>query len=247
VKSAGSAERRLDCTSALSETNCLTLPVVEGDEMEVLSERSFIPCRELAASGKLAAAELIIESLPDLYLSTRIRHPDLQHLIADQFQDDGTELFTAYAMSCGEGVDGVFAAYPARHGRELQEGSTFRLISETGPENRPHFEDWLFRHRARIAPIPADSFYLARFAIAPRRRGTGDADHLLRKYLSLAAGLAICSLHVSNLNHRAIAFYKKRGFAVFASCLDGYSSMWLCVDRNDGMEPRSAERASGLA
>jgi ribosomal protein S18 acetylase RimI-like enzyme len=142
-----------------------------------------------------------------------------------------------------EGVDGVLAAYPARQCRELQEGSTFRLISAIEPQNRPQFEDWLFHHRARIAPIPPDSFYLARFAVALWCRGTRTADYLLQKYVSLGTGLAVCSLHVSNLNHRAVAFYKKHGFAVFSSCPDGYSSMWLRPDRS-GRGPNPTERAT---
>jgi len=191
---------------------------------------TFLPCRELGALDQLAAADLIIESLPELYLATGIQRTDLRCLIADQFHDDSTELFAAYAILCEDGVGGAFSAYAAQQGRHLQEGSMFRLISEMQPKHRPCFEHWLFQHRTRIPPIPADSFYLARFAAAPRRRGTGFAGDLLQKFVSLNPGCAICSLHVSNTNHRAIAFYRRHGFVVFAAYPDGYSSMCLHLD-----------------
>jgi ribosomal protein S18 acetylase RimI-like enzyme len=204
---------------------------------------SFLPCRELGALDQLAAADLIIESLPELYLATGIQRTDLSKLVADQFHDDGTELFAAYAILCEDGVGGAFAAYPAQQGRQLQEGSTFRLISEVQPKRRPDFEHWLFQHRTRIPPIPADSFYLARFAAAPRCRGTGFAGDLLQKFVSLNPGRAICSLHVSHTNYRAVAFYRRHGFVVFAAYPDGYSSMCLRLDPS-GMGPDIPESRS---
>jgi len=204
---------------------------------------TFLPCRELGALDQLAAADLIIESLPELYLATGIQRTDLRCLIADQFHDDSTELFAAYAILCEDGVGGAFSAYAAQQGRHLQEGSMFRLISEMQPKHRPCFEHWLFQHRTRIPPIPADSFYLARFAAAPRRRGTGFAGDLLQKFVSLNPGRAICSLHVSHTNYRAVAFYRRHGFVVFAAYPDGYSSMCLRLDPS-GMGPDIPESRS---
>jgi ribosomal protein S18 acetylase RimI-like enzyme len=56
--------------------------------------------------------------------------------------------------------------------------------------------------------------WLDRLHVAPKLFGTGLAADLLRAILAAHAGLATISLEVIEGNDRAIAFYRKHGFAV---------------------------------
>ncbi|MDX8346478.1 GNAT family N-acetyltransferase [Cognatiyoonia sp. IB215446] len=69
------------------------------------------------------------------------------------------------------------------------------------------------RHRAEIGP----------FFVTATYHGTGAADALMKGVISEAksAGLAQLELFVDTKNHRAIAFYEKRGFRRAATHYDG--------------------------
>lgn len=62
--------------------------------------------------------------------------------------------------------------------------------------------------------------WLKRLYIAPARFGTGLAEDLLHAVLAAHSGLPSIALEVADGNHRAIAFYRKHGFAETARKAD---------------------------
>ena len=174
-------------------------------------------CRSLSAVDGLAAASLALEALPDFYRSLPRDESTLLVRIRDEFSSDFTELGDAMAMLDRKRVDGMFAAYPADERTERQEASVRHMLEALDEEGQDSFLSALAQRAAAIGPVPEDSYYLARFAVAQELRGTGFADRLLAAFMHAGRRYARYTLHVRADNHRAIAFYRKYGFATWGS------------------------------
>lgn len=189
---------------------------------------TFRLCRDLAGDERQLAADLVRESFHEFYAAVDIDRQELNAHLAEQFSDDDSELHGAEAaFGPGLGLCGIYVGYPAECRDEFQRASMLHLLGLMSDLAQDRFFDWLPQHAAGVPPIPGDSFYLARFAVAEAARGSGVADDLLKRFVSSREGLPTCSLHVHSANLRAIAFYRKRGFEPFASIDEAYLAMAL--------------------
>jgi ribosomal protein S18 acetylase RimI-like enzyme len=174
-------------------------------------------CRSLGAADGLAAASLALEALPDFYWSVPLDEAALLLRIREEFAADFTELGDAMAMLDRRRVDGMFAAYPAGERMERQQTSVRHMLDVLDEEEQDSFLSALAGRAAGIGPMPEDSYYLARFAVIQELRGTGFADRLLAAFMHAGRRYACYTLHVRADNHRAIAFYRKYGFAIWGN------------------------------
>ena len=189
---------------------------------------TFKLCREASPGERLAAADLTVEVIANLYLKTGLARDMLVAQFAEEFSEEGTELFGAMAVTVsGIGVAGVFSAFDSACRQDLEMGSMLRLLGALPGDLRERFIDTLREHRKLLPAVPPDSFYLARFAVSPRARGTGLAAHMLKWFVDRRGPLATCSLLVDSRNTRAISFYRRHRFEDFAAKENGYLAMWL--------------------
>lgn len=175
---------------------------------------SFAPCRDLDAPSRLAAAALAVEALQEFYERLPFSHEGLLACVADEFVTEGSELGDAVAALQEGVVVGLFAGYPADAQAERQQQSVFHCLSRLDPDKLEQALAVLDEHRRSVPTVPAGSFYLARIAVASAQRGTGLAGKVLDAFHRAGAGHAGLSLHVRADNRRAIAFYRKNGFAL---------------------------------
>jgi ribosomal protein S18 acetylase RimI-like enzyme len=134
-------------------------------------------------------------------------------IIASQIVRTGNELSNCWLSLSGERVSGVLCAYPASAQQDLQRDGLHQIARSLTPEELPVFFAHLGGLREQVPPVDERGLYLARFAVDESVRGTNLASDLLRRLID-EAGDDGMSLHVRADNERAIAFYRKHGFAI---------------------------------
>jgi len=158
-----------------------------------------------------AAAELAWLAFEDFYAHVAASRERLLVAIARQFQAY-SELNQLVAAFEGSRVIGIGAYYDLRETAARQiEG--MRLLLEAAED--PVASSRALRTFARNFPPAGDvGGYIARFSVAPDRRGTGIAQGMLDRVESALRGIGLgeARLHVRQENARAIAFYRNQGY-----------------------------------
>ena len=95
---------------------------------------------------------------------------------------------------------------PERLAAEAEDNSIIAFVAEA--------DDGAIIGHAMAKMDANHKVWLDRLHVAPKQFGTGLAANLLRAMLAAHSGLASISLEAIEGNERAIAFYRKHGFAV---------------------------------
>lgn len=164
-----------------------------------------IPCQELSEELRMAAAELAVEAMSDLYDPVRA---DILPVLTSEFLVHECELGDGLAL-LGQGMIGLVAHYPADQLTDRQRASLHHAL---GGLDREAAASLIAQLRQQSATMPSElaaGQYIARFAVPESSRGVGTADRLMTLF---AADRPVISLHVLSDNRRAIAFYRRHGF-----------------------------------
>lgn len=192
---------------------------------------SFVDIATLDEDGGLAAAYLIMESLPPYYKVEGIDEAEMANAVAGMLGEPGSEIGSGFAALCDDQVAGILNFIKA----ELLPGARLvgaqKLLKRLSGESIKLFREHLRNYNADYGNVPGESLYLSRIAIEKGYQGTGLAGKMMERFLSLnkdsekkQAGF---SLHVDRNNERAIAFYHKYGFTS-----DSSESRYLTMIRN---------------
>ncbi len=173
----------------------------------------FYPVAELDARARQAAARLVYESFVEFYDLLPLALEDRIAAISDQFELSASEL-GATVVACHEGeVVGIHSALAAKRLQAAQLAGVASFARGLSREARQNFRTALDHFSGEVPPVPEESFYLARFAVAAERRGSGLAAKLLDHFVVAGRGSACYSVHARCDNTRALRFYQKHGLA----------------------------------
>ena len=170
-------------------------------------------------AGRLTAAYLVMESLPEYYAVEGIDELEMATAVAALIGESGSEIEKGYAAVCGNEVVGILTYL---HSEAL---STARLVGaqtlfkRLSQESARQFRNHLRNYEAGYGTVPEGSIYLSRIAIDKYYRGSGLASQMMELLLTLKDDLGVrrdkFSLHVDKKNERAIALYRKHGFGIY--------------------------------
>jgi len=179
------------------------------------SPLSFALAGQLDPARRLAAAQLVYESFAEFYDLLPVAPPDLLRLIDAQFALPNGEITdTVCGIDSGGHVIGVYAAVSASHLAAAQLVGVSGFLQQVPEETRKSFRAALKVFSGQVPPLPIDSYYLARFAVAGALRGTGVAGQLLEHFRMAGGNTSRLSTHVRRDNSRAIRFYEKFSFKI---------------------------------
>jgi ribosomal protein S18 acetylase RimI-like enzyme len=120
-------------------------------------------------------------------------------------------------LARGGRVAGMFLAVGGAELQICRKADTVAALVEAG-EERPAFLSRMAAAARLFLPVPKDSLYLSRIAVAPRLRGQGLGRVLMTEFLRAGwrAGIGRFDLDVAADNEPAIRLYRSFGFRVEA-------------------------------
>jgi len=160
---------------------------------------------------KIAAAHLIVQSIPEFYDFFSLECGELLTQISSEFFSGRSEISSTECMICNSDVVAIVSTLPARKLRIAQMYSVMNLLSLV-KKDVERVKVRLKQHSDLVQPISDDSFYLSRIAVAAEHRGKGFGNAALRHFIDLGSGYRKLSLHVNVKNSVAISMYKGIGF-----------------------------------
>lgn len=179
-------------------------------------EISLVEISELDISKRLAAAFLVMESLPPYYSVEGIDKTEMATAVAAMLCEQGSEVEKGFAAVTGDDVAGVLNFIHSESLPSARLISTQKLLKGLSKESGKRFREHLKHYNSDYEAAPENSFYLSRFAIHKSYRGSGLAGKMMERFLLLNKEQGVTprrfTLHVDQHNHRAIAFYSKYGF-----------------------------------
>ena len=196
-------------------------------DMENLPLR-FHSVSDLNSTARDASAILLYESFAEFYDLLPVSMEARISAIESQFDLRGTELATTVSACLEDRVVGVYSALPAKRlmAAQLLGVTAFSKMLDTTV--RREFRTGISVFAAQVPPVPEDSYYLARFAIAAEHRGTGLGGHVLDHFFVAGGGYRQFSIHARSDNTRAIGFYEKHGFKSCNRSTTTYLSLCRC-------------------
>jgi len=170
-----------------------------------------VPAGSLDDAARLQAAEHARIALEAYYAG--LPEDRARQLIAGGFTEPGDELGDALAALDGDDRPvGIAAGYPLDQLRARQQAGLYRSLGALSSDEVPGFVAGARALSAHVPAVEGTGLYLARLGVGPSARGTGVADELLAAFA--ASGTGDIVLHVHRDNAPALAFYRRRGFAV---------------------------------
>lgn len=188
-----------------------------GNSIDIDRDITIVDISELNEQNNLAAAYLVMESLPAYYEVEGIDKAEMAHSVVELIGKPGSETEKGFAALIDNKMVGIATYLSANKLSVAQLVGVQVLLKQLSSGSARIFREHLRSYDTDIE-IPIDeSIYLARFAVEKSFRGLGLAGKLMDELLSLnhesgGAGHYSVSLHVAQGNQRAIAFYQKHGF-----------------------------------
>jgi len=198
------------------------------------SELTIVSLAELNKSQKLAAAFLIIESLPAYYLCEGVDTGEIASAVADQIGVQGSDIGSGFVTLSNAVVVGVVTYLQSAALSFAQLVEAQGILRSLSRESRCLFRKHLEMYDRDFDTVPSGSLYLSRFAVDKKFRGGGLAKQMIDIFFNIDRGKnevsRLCSLHVDRDNQRAIRFYTKCGFVV-----QGSKSRYLTMVRSQDL------------
>ncbi len=189
-----------------------------GNFLIMLSNLHFDDIRKLDEKNRLAASNLVMDSLPVYYRIDGVDDLEMTVAVASLIGKPGSEVEKGIVAIYGIEVVGIATFLQSEllpSARLIGAQALLKLLSD---QSRKHFRNNLKNYNTGFAVVPDSSIYLSRFAVDKYYRGKGLAGHMMDQLLliSYSGGdkQKNISLHVDQKNHRAIAFYGKHGFGI---------------------------------
>jgi ribosomal protein S18 acetylase RimI-like enzyme len=187
--------------------------------MDMSNNIALVDISAIDSAGRLNAACLVMESLPDYYAVDGIDEIEMAAAVAALIGESQSEIEKGYAAVCGNEVVGILTYLYSESLSAARLVGAQTLFKRLSQESARQFRNHLRNYDAGYGTVPDRSIYLSRFAIHKNYRGSGLASQMMELFLSLKGDPGVrrdtFSLHVDQKNERAIAFYRKHGFGSY--------------------------------
>jgi|GEM_PF-6938511 len=178
----------------------------------------FVQQDKLSEIQRVAAAGLVVESLPQYYEAILRVTANKQQAITGMLGIAGGETENTYAAVRADGtVTGIVSGVASRSLKRAQLIDMQTLFREFTREQRETLQLTLADISRQTQNVATVGWYLTRISIAPGDRGNGLADALMDIFFSQSPDAPEYSLHVHKDNARAISFYHRHGFSFLES------------------------------
>lgn len=180
---------------------------------------SLVNFTDISQSQKKASALLIMEALPEYYSIEGVDGEEMAAALVALMDVPESDVGAGFSAICDGEVVATMTHVPNQSVsvKKAQLTGTLGMLRKLSKESAQLMRDNLRDYSRAFPEVPEDRYYLARYTLSRRLRGTGLAQPLMEAWMALCvehAGVEtlLFSLHVDRSNHRAIGLYRKIGF-----------------------------------